>query len=143
MKFYAFYLDSSYKTKLAIAEVDLLHEKIINWEPLSDFGKREDLAPNKIYNYKDLNTYLKKRMGDYSNSLIGNLVLYYKDVGVLTLIFTIKVIDRVNWNNCEVLAYLYINVSSRKWTAVFKAENHNYEDNGQILRHSKVYISSG
>ena len=128
---------------MASVEVDLVTEKILKWEPLTDFDNQDHFQPNKLYNYNDLQTYLQTRMEQSSLCLVGNLVLNYAEIQTLVLTFTIKKFDNTNHNNCELLGYVYLKYGTLEWSVVLKSENHNYEDNGKVIRHSKVYSSNG
>jgi hypothetical protein len=129
--------------KLALAEVDLLKESVSSWEPLSNFDERPELGSNKIYNYGDLNTYIKSRFIEKGNVLMSGMVLWYEAEQILVLVGSVKKSDKINSNNSEVNFITYINASDASWKAVFKSESHNFESNGQIMKHSKLYISTG
>jgi hypothetical protein len=128
---------------MAIVEVDLANEKVLKWETLTDFDNREEFQSNKIYNFGDLNNYLKDRFNNKGNSLTGGLVMFYEKLATLVLLGSVKKYDKINSSNSEINFIIYLNSSSFEWSAIFKSENHNYEESGQIMKHSKVYLSSG
>lgn len=142
-RFYGFYSDSSYRTRVALVEVDLCNSSIKSWEPLTDFQDCPEFKPNKVYNFNNLSNFLKRRV--VLNPIIqtGHLVMYYPKDSVLILVFTVKKIDVDNSNSSEILCFAYINTRSLDYTFVFKSENHIFENSGQIFKHSQVYALQG
>ena len=141
--FYAIFLDSSFRSKMALVEVDLMMEKVIKWEILSNFDDRPEFQSNKMYNFGDLNNYLKDRFPSKGNSFTGGMVLCLSNKSTLILLGTAKKFDKINSNNSELNFIFYINYSNFEWSAVLKTENHSYEQSGQVLKFSKVYLSQG
>ena len=128
---------------MAIVEVDLTSQTILKWDPLTDFDNRNEFQPNKMYNFGDLNKYLKESFCSKGFTQMGGLVMCFNSSNILLLLGTIKKLDKVNSNNCELNFMFYLNFSNMEWSGVIKSEIHNFEESGQIMKHSKVYLSSG
>lgn len=137
------YLDSSFRSKMALVEVDLVAEKVVKWETQTNFDNRPELQSNKMYNFGDLNNYLRERFMSKGNSLLGGLVLCFEKNSTLVLLGTVKKFNKINSNNSELNFIFYINYSSLQWKAILKSENHSYEESGQVMKFSKVYVSQG
>ena len=141
--FYGFALDSSFRLKMAKVEVDLVKEAVVSWESLSDFSVCPEFASNKLYNFGDFNTYLGSRFTEEGKTLYGGLVLHFASKQTLVLTGSVKKFDKVNSNNSEVNFVVHLHYASLEWSAVFKSESHNFEESGQIMKHSKMYLSAG
>jgi hypothetical protein len=128
---------------MALVEVDLVNEKVLKWDTLTDFDNREEFESNKMYNLGDLNNYFKERFSSKGNSIAGGLVMHFKKLSTLILLGSVKKFDKINSNNSEINFILYLNTSNFEWSAIFKSENHNFEESGQIMKHSKVFLSTG
>lgn len=137
------FLDSSFRSKMALVEVDLMNQKVIKWETLTNFEDRPELQSNKMYNFGDLNNYLKDRFTSKGNSVTGGMVMSFESTSTLALLGTAKKFDKINSNNSELNFIFYLNYSTFNWNAILKSENHIYEESGQVMKFSKIYVSEG
>ena len=142
MGFYAVHCDSSYKNKVAKIEVDLINEKVSKWESLTDFDNKEIFTENGIYELSDMEEYLNNKIKSSENTSIGKLVLNYKSSNKIVLLCSIKKKDDKNFRNSELNLYCILDINNKNWKVIVKTENHDFEESGQILKHSKIYDQS-